>query len=453
MDGGAGRRRRGADGAPSSSSAGDRCAYALCRPPGHHVSATAYGGSCYLNNAAIAAQFLRDAGAASVAVLDIDAHHGNGTQSIFYDRADVYVGSVHVDPDAGWFPHYLGFAEEAGSGAGRGANRNVPLSPRTGDERLAGRRRVGLRGCSRPRRGGHRPLARARCLRLGSGEPARGERRGLPSGVRAGRRSLAPTVVVQEGGYDLAALGEFAVAGSSGRARGQRPSALAVSARHMLSRSMGASEDHLLAARLGAGRVIVPRGALPQPAERLDASGPVRAHEFEVAVDRLDLDATSHRNIREGADGDPEQMAARILSIVNERGKMHNPETGSGGVLMGTVSAVGESFSDPPPLGMRVVPLPSLTLTPLRLDRILAIDPASAQIPVHGTAYVCEAAPWAPLPEDLPVELAVEILDVYGAASHTLAMAATATPSASSVRATRVASRAPPLGRRWAPGR
>src|ERR1700728_983636 len=115
-------------------SGGERLAYALCRPPGHHVTRSAYGGSCYLNNAAVAAQALRDAGADRVAVLDIDAHHGNGTQAIFYHRADVWYGSLHVDPGAGWFPHYLGYADERGTGAGAGANRNIPLAPGTGDD-------------------------------------------------------------------------------------------------------------------------------------------------------------------------------------------------------------------------------------------------------------------------------------------------------------------------------
>jgi acetoin utilization deacetylase AcuC-like enzyme len=96
--------------------AGAPAAYALCRPPGHHAGRDAHGGSCYLNNAAVAAQALRRAGAARVAIVDIDAHHGNGTQAIFYDRADVYYGSLHVDPGAGWFPHYAGHADERGSG-------------------------------------------------------------------------------------------------------------------------------------------------------------------------------------------------------------------------------------------------------------------------------------------------------------------------------------------------
>ena len=109
--------------------AGEPAAYACCRPPGHHATRTSLGGSCYLNNPAAAAARLRDALDDPVAVIDIDAHHGNGTQSIFYDDPGVLAGSVHVDPGAGWFPHYLGFAAERGAGAGEGANRNLPLPP------------------------------------------------------------------------------------------------------------------------------------------------------------------------------------------------------------------------------------------------------------------------------------------------------------------------------------
>src|SRR3954453_6568093 len=115
-----------ADGAPA--------AYACCRPPGHHVTRTVYGGSCYLNNAAAVTARLRARTGEPVAVIDIDAHHGNGTQAIFYERADVLTGSVHVDPGAGWFPHYLGFAHETGAGAGAGLNRNEPLAPGSGDD-------------------------------------------------------------------------------------------------------------------------------------------------------------------------------------------------------------------------------------------------------------------------------------------------------------------------------
>ena len=111
-----------------------RCA--CCR--GHHVTRSAYGGSCYLNNAAIAAQALVAAGAGRVAVIDIDAHHGNGTQSIFYARGDVFYGSVHVDPGAGWFPHYVGYPDERGAGPGEGANPNLPLAAGHRRRRLAG---------------------------------------------------------------------------------------------------------------------------------------------------------------------------------------------------------------------------------------------------------------------------------------------------------------------------
>jgi acetoin utilization deacetylase AcuC-like enzyme len=109
---------------------GARGAFALCRPPGHHAARDLYGGYCFLNNAAIAAQSLRDHGAARVAILDVDFHHGNGTQDIFYDRADVLYVSLHGDP-AHAFPYFSGYAEETGTGAGTGFNMNLPLPPAT----------------------------------------------------------------------------------------------------------------------------------------------------------------------------------------------------------------------------------------------------------------------------------------------------------------------------------
>ncbi len=170
--------------------------------------------------------------------------------------------------------------------------------------------------------------------------------------------------------------------------------------------------------QLGTGRVLDPPRALPQPARRLDASDPVGPTEFEVAVERLCLDSTSQRNIRESSDGDPELMALKVMEIVRARGKMHNPETDSGGVCLGTVTAVGERYNDPPAIGDRIVTLASLTLTPLRIDRVTHLDPDSAQIEVEGTAYVFDSAPWGPLPEDIPLETALEVYDVYGAGSH-----------------------------------
>ncbi|MGQ0824189.1 MAG: histone deacetylase family protein [Actinomycetota bacterium] len=104
---------------------GDRAAYALCRPPGHHAAADSFAGYCYLNNAAVVAQAWCDLGA-RVAVLDVDFHHGNGTQQIFYARGDVLFVSLHADP-ANEYPYFLGFANERGWGAGVGATRNYPL--------------------------------------------------------------------------------------------------------------------------------------------------------------------------------------------------------------------------------------------------------------------------------------------------------------------------------------
>jgi acetoin utilization deacetylase AcuC-like enzyme len=110
---------------------GARGAFALCRPPGHHAARDLYGGYCFLNNAAIAAQYLRDRGAARVAILDVDFHHGNGTQDIFYDRADVLYVSLHGDP-AHAFPYFSGYADETGVGPGTGFTMNLPLPPGSG---------------------------------------------------------------------------------------------------------------------------------------------------------------------------------------------------------------------------------------------------------------------------------------------------------------------------------
>jgi acetoin utilization deacetylase AcuC-like enzyme len=105
---------------------GAPAAFALCRPPGHHAAHDLFGGYCFLNNAAVAAQYLRDGGAQRVAILDVDYHHGNGTQDIFYDRADVLFVSLHAHP-AEAFPYFAGYEEETGSGAGLGFTHNLPM--------------------------------------------------------------------------------------------------------------------------------------------------------------------------------------------------------------------------------------------------------------------------------------------------------------------------------------
>ena len=110
---------------------GVNAAFALCRPPGHHAMKDMYGGYCFINNAAVAAQMFIDSGVGKAAILDVDFHHCNGTQDIFYDRADVLVASLHGDPVHA-FPYFSGYADETGSGPGAGCNINVPMAPGTG---------------------------------------------------------------------------------------------------------------------------------------------------------------------------------------------------------------------------------------------------------------------------------------------------------------------------------
>jgi acetoin utilization deacetylase AcuC-like enzyme len=195
-----------------------RVAYALCRPPGHHATRDAFGGSCYLNNAAVAAEAFRAAGHPRVAVVDLDAHHGNGTQALFYDRSDVGYASLHVDPGAGWFPHYVGFAEERGAGAGAGATHNEPLAPGTGDQGwLAALGRIA----------GAVSLAEPTALVVSLGVDAAADDPESPlrvtrDGYRQAGEMLAelglPTVAVQEGGYHLPTLGPLVVATLEGLA-------------------------------------------------------------------------------------------------------------------------------------------------------------------------------------------------------------------------------------------
>jgi acetoin utilization deacetylase AcuC-like enzyme len=109
---------------------GARAAFALCRPPGHHAHDDLYGGYCFLNNAAIAAQAFIDGGAQRVAILDVDFHHGNGTQDIFYHRKDVLFVSLHGAPEDA-YPHFLGYKDEKGEGPGEGFNVNYPMLPGT----------------------------------------------------------------------------------------------------------------------------------------------------------------------------------------------------------------------------------------------------------------------------------------------------------------------------------
>jgi acetoin utilization deacetylase AcuC-like enzyme len=191
--------------------AGAPAAYACCRPPGHHVTRTAFGGSCYLNNAAIAAQHLADRGASRLALLDVDAHHGNGAQAIFRERDDVLTASVHVDPADGWFPHFLGFADESGP-----SNLNVTLSSGSGDmEWLAGVDRL----VKAARAYGSDALVVALGVDAGADDPNSPLAVTADGFREAGRRLGAlglPTVVVQEGGYVLDTVGALVLAALEG---------------------------------------------------------------------------------------------------------------------------------------------------------------------------------------------------------------------------------------------
>ena len=186
--------------------AGERSAYALCRPPGHHAGRAMFGGYCFLNNAALAAQRLRDAGMARVAVLDVDYHHGNGTQDIFWERDDVLFVSIHGDPDTE-YPFYLGYADERGAGPGEGFNHNFPLPRGTDWTRYAQALDQALE-----RIAGHAPQALVVSLGVDmfEGDPISQFRLRSDDFPRLGARIAAlglPTVLVQEGGYAVAEIG------------------------------------------------------------------------------------------------------------------------------------------------------------------------------------------------------------------------------------------------------
>ena len=179
-------------------------------------------------------------------------------------------------------------------------------------------------------------------------------------------------------------------------------------------------ENRALQRSLGVHRVLEPAGVLPQAARRLDADPRIGPDEVRIAVNRLNLDAASFRQLAEEHDGDGDAVRAAVLGIVESRGKMHNPVTGSGGMLIGVVDEVG----DDSPLGLepgqRVATLVSLTLTPLRVtDGLARWDGRSEQVPTTGTAVLFARSIAAVLPDDLPQEVALAVLDVCGAPAAT----------------------------------
>jgi acetoin utilization deacetylase AcuC-like enzyme len=183
---------------------GERSAFALCRPPGHHAGKDYAGGYCFINNASVAANWLSSKG--KVALLDVDYHCGNGTQDIFYDRADVLTISIHADPHFE-YPYYAGYADEMGTGAGQGFHKNFPLAKGTDDARYLSALEEALRLI---REFAPNYLVISAGMDIYADDPL-GKIRVATEGIREiGKRISAldlPTVIVMEGGYNNDALG------------------------------------------------------------------------------------------------------------------------------------------------------------------------------------------------------------------------------------------------------
>ena len=185
---------------------GERAVYGLSRPPGHHCFGDLAGGFCYLNNSAIAAERLVAAGR-RVTILDVDLHHGNGTQGIFYDRGDVLTISIHAHPER-FYPFFWGYPDERGAGDGEGANLNLALERGTGDEGFLAALDQGLEALTRH---GTDTLVLALGLDAFEGDPFAGLKVTTPGFHRIGKAIAAlnlPTVIVQEGGYLCPELGD-----------------------------------------------------------------------------------------------------------------------------------------------------------------------------------------------------------------------------------------------------
>lgn len=194
--------------AAAAEAAAGRSAYALCRPPGHHAYAARAGGHCYVNNAALAVEALLKAGARRVATLDIDSHHGNGTQGIFWERGEVLTVSVHGDPSR-YYPWYVGHAGERGAGPGEGRNLNMPLAIGGGDgpwlEAVA-------RGVQAARDFGAEALVVSLGFDASEHEPLNALSVTADGFARAGAAIGGlglPSAIIQEGGYNVDLLGSL----------------------------------------------------------------------------------------------------------------------------------------------------------------------------------------------------------------------------------------------------
>ncbi|HMF29490.1 MAG TPA: L-erythro-3,5-diaminohexanoate dehydrogenase [Candidatus Cybelea sp.] len=168
---------------------------------------------------------------------------------------------------------------------------------------------------------------------------------------------------------------------------------------------------------LGAHRVVEPSGAMPQDAWRIDNTPVAHANEILCDVDVLNIDSASFRQIAEACDFDAARIGEHVAATVCERGKQHNPVTGSGGMFVGRVLEIGESLRDKIDLavGDRIASLVSLSLTPLRVEAIRDVDVATGRVWVHAKAILFESGIWARLPEDIDENVALAVLDVAGA--------------------------------------
>ncbi|MDI3547507.1 MAG: L-erythro-3,5-diaminohexanoate dehydrogenase [Halanaerobiales bacterium] len=172
--------------------------------------------------------------------------------------------------------------------------------------------------------------------------------------------------------------------------------------------------------KYGVHRVIEPEGVLPQPAWKIDNTMEIYDNEILVDVQTLNIDSASFTQIKEEAGGDVEKIKDRMLEIVKERGKHHNPVTGSGGMFIGKVEEIGEALKDRDlKVGDRIASLVSLSLTPLRIDRIKEVRKEIDQVDIDGKAILFESGIYAKLPEDMEDTLALAVLDVAGAAAQT----------------------------------
>ena len=327
---------------------GARLAYALVRPPGHHAERKAFGGFCYFNNAAIAANHLSRFG--RVAVLDIDYHHGNGTQDIFYDRADVLTISIHGHPRFA-YPYFSGFREETGVGAGAGYNLNIPLAEHTTP---AQHREAVQRAIRRIQR--HDPAYLVLALGL---DTAKGDPTGTWSNSAADFESMGqllggvglPTLIVQEGGYRVRTLGVNArhflkgisdaawrAAPALRRVRGSAPAAPApVEWRDTLRRS-DIEQVRVLAATSGVFSTAQSAAAVAMAAARIER-GDAGGQEFVVAeesgrlvgyacfgpavgtTDRFDLSFLAVEHGRQRAGIGRELMTRAEAAIVTRGGR------------------------------------------------------------------------------------------------------------------------------------